>query len=65
MRKSANVQLGDVIIDLDGNRSNMHMRQCHSFLNLNRDWGETIKLTALRNGRPVTLSDATSNRPAA
>ena len=49
------MRVGDVVVELDGNRSNMNMRQCHAHLHLNRDWGDKIKLIAVRDRKQVEL----------
>ena len=54
--KAAKVKLGDIIIDLDGHRADMNMRQFHGYLQVHRNWGDTIRLEALREGNPIELT---------
>ena len=61
--KAAKIKLGDIVTDLDGFRENMTMRQCHSKLNLHRNWGDEITLTALRGGKPVELKMTLPSEP--
>jgi|GEM_PF-821912 len=61
--KASKVKVGDIITDLDGHRENMNMRQFHAFLNLNRKWGDKIKLTGVRKGNPIELKMALPSEP--
>ena len=53
--KAARVKLQDVITDLDGYKQNMNMRQFHAHLQMHRNWGDEIKLVAMRGGKQVEL----------
>lgn len=53
--QQAGIRNGDVVIELDGLRHDMSIRQLHAHLHLNRDWGETVSVTVLRAGRSVPL----------
>ena len=61
--KAAKVRNGDFVVDLDGHRKNMNMRQFHGFLHLNRNWGDKIKLTAVRGGKEIELDMRLPSEP--
>lgn len=53
--QQAGIRNGDVVIELDGLRHDMTIRQLHAHLHLNRNWGDTVTATVLRQGQPVRL----------
>lgn len=54
--RAAGLKLGDYLISIDGQKSNMNARQVHTHLNLNKDWGDTIELVVRRDGKDLTLT---------
>ncbi|GBD36160.1 hypothetical protein HRbin36_01281 [bacterium HR36] len=53
--QQAGIRNGDIVVEIDGQRQDMTIRQLHAYLHLNRSWGETVTATVLRNGQPVHL----------
>ena len=56
---------GDVVVELDGVRKDLAIRQLHAHLQLHRDYGDTIRLTVLRGGtrQELTLTLPTAPPP--
>lgn len=53
--KKAGVKNGDVVVELDGVSTTQTIRQLQTYLQLNRDFGDEVELTVLRQGRRRTL----------
>ena len=54
--KQADLRLGDVITSIDGQKNDMTIRQLQAYLHLNHDWGDSITLVRVRNGKEKKLS---------
>ena len=54
--KAAGVRVNDVILSLDGIRRDMNIQQLHAHSMLNRNWGDTINVEVLRNGKKQNLT---------
>ncbi len=61
--RASGVKLNDFVVALDGNKSDMNMRQAHAHLQLNRDWGDEIDFTVRRGGKDVNLKMKFPNKP--
>ncbi|MCS7015719.1 MAG: PDZ domain-containing protein [Gemmatales bacterium] len=53
--QQAGIRNGDVVIELDGLREDMTIRQLHAHLHLNRQWGDTVTVTVLRQHQRIPL----------
>jgi len=54
--KKAGVKHGDIVTSIDGQSEKMSIKQLQTYLQMNKEWGETVKLTVLRKRRPVELT---------
>lgn len=54
--KKAGVRNGDIVVEFDGMNSPMGIRQLQTHLQMNRNFGESVKLKVLRGGRPRELT---------
>ena len=54
--KRAGVKNGDIVVEVDGLKTNSTMRQIHAKLQLGREWGETIQVNVIRKGKPMELT---------
>jgi predicted metalloprotease with PDZ domain len=62
--REAELKSGDVVIALDGDRTQRNMRQFHAYCQLERDYGDRVPITILRDGREVQLTLPLRDRPA-
>ncbi len=53
--KRAGVRNGDVVVSLDGESSDMTIRQLQTHLQLSREFGDSVDVTVLRGGKRRTL----------
>jgi len=53
--RKAGLRTGDVIVEWDGGRSDMTINQLHAHLNLNRNYGDTVDVVVMRDGREHKL----------
>lgn len=53
--KAAGIKNGDVVVEFDGLKKQMTIRQLQTHLQLNHDYGDAVKLTVNRKGRNVEL----------
>jgi hypothetical protein len=53
--RKAGLSNGDVIVEWDGKRTDMTINQLHAHLNLNRNYGESVDVVVLRDGRERKL----------
>jgi S1-C subfamily serine protease len=53
--RQAGVRNGDVVVEIDGVRRDMTIRQLHAHLQLHRDFGDAISLAVLRDGKRQEL----------
>ena len=63
--KRIGLKLNDVVISVDGQSSDMSMRQFHAYLHLNRNWGEKVPLVIVRDGKKLNLTMQLPRKPAA
>lgn len=54
--KKAGVRNGDILIDLDGIKTKKTIRQLQTHLQLNRNFGDLVKLTVIRQGQRKELT---------
>src|SRR5262245_35378335 len=54
--RQAGVRNGDVVVEIDGVRKDLTIRQLHGHLQLHRDYGDTITLAVLRDGKRQELT---------
>lgn len=54
--KATGVRNGDTIIEFDGQTHSMGPRQLHLYLQLNRNWGDTVPFVVMRGNKRVKLS---------
>lgn len=54
--KDSGLRLGDVLVSIDGQTSNMTTRQLQAYLHLNRNWGDKVELVVRRDGKELNLS---------
>ncbi len=56
---------GDIIISFDGQRRDWRINQIHAHLNLNREYGDSVPLVVLRDGKeqPLTMKLPSSPPP--
>lgn len=59
--RDAGIKHGDIVIEIDGRKNDMHIKQLQTYLQMKKNWGDTVALTVLRGKRQVTL---TMNLPA-
>ncbi len=61
--KQAGIQQGDIVIMIDGVSDDMHIRQLQSYLQMKKNWGETIGIMVLRQQQPVELTMKLPDEP--
>lgn len=54
--RQAGVRTGDVVLEIDGVRRDLTIRQLHAHLHLHRDYGDVIRLVVLRGGKEQELT---------
>ncbi len=54
--KKAGIKLKDVIVELDGIRRDLTIRQLHAYLQLDKDYGDTIPVVVRRGDRKLSLT---------
>jgi predicted metalloprotease with PDZ domain len=54
--RQAGLKNGDVVVSLDGQHHDWRINQLHAHLNLHRDYGDTVPLVVLRDGKEQALS---------
>jgi predicted metalloprotease with PDZ domain len=52
----AGVKVGDVVVELDGLRPDLTIRQVHAHLHLHRNYGDNVPLTVVRDGKEHQLT---------
>ncbi len=62
--RAAGMKLGDYVVSIDGKTTNMNVRQIHAYLQLQRDWGDTVPVIVMRDGRQVELALRLPSAPA-
>jgi predicted metalloprotease with PDZ domain len=61
--RAAGIKLGDYVVSIDGKTTNMNVRQIHTHLHLQRDWGDTVPVIVIRDGQQVELALHLPRRP--
>ena len=56
--RDAGIRRGDIVTSIDGQQSDMTIRQLQAYLHLNRDWGDKIQLEVSRGGKTRKLTMA-------
>lgn len=51
--RKAGIRNGDIIVEIDGQTTNMIAREIHAHLQMNREWGETVDVKLRRGDRVV------------
>ncbi len=54
--KESGLRNGDYVVAIDGQKTNMTIRQLQAYLHLNRNWGDKIDLVVCRDGKDVKLT---------
>ena len=54
--RQAGIKNGDVVVAIDGQESDMTIRQLQAYLHLNRNWGDKIPLVIRRGGKELKLT---------
>lgn len=54
--RQAGLKNGDVVVAIDGRSSDLSIKQLQTYLQMNRNWGDTIPILVIRNGKRVELS---------
>lgn len=54
--RRAGVKVGDVVVEFDGLKRDMRINELHAHLHLNRNYGDQISLSVLRDGKRESLS---------
>ena len=54
--KKAGIKHGDVITSIDGKSNKMGIKQLQTYLQMNKEWGEEVKLVVIRKRRPIRLT---------
>jgi hypothetical protein len=62
--KEAGLQLGDVLVEVDGSRRPRTIRQVHTHCQMNHDYGDKLPLVVRRGDREVKLTLELPKRPA-
>jgi hypothetical protein len=60
----AGLKVNDVIIEFDGKRQPMTVRQLHTYCQMNHEYGDEIPITILREGKEVKLTLEMPDKPA-
>jgi predicted metalloprotease with PDZ domain len=53
--KKAGVRNGDVVVAIDGLSSEMGIKQLQTYLQMNKNWGDTVPVQIIRNGKRAEL----------
>lgn len=61
--KEAGVRVGDVVVELDGITSKKTIKQLQTHLQMNKDFGDTVKLTVLRKGKKQPMAISLPDKP--
>ncbi len=61
--KQAGLKVGDTVIGLDGRRDDWRINQLHGHLNLNRNYGDSVPLVVMREGKELTLTMTLPSSP--
>ena len=61
--REAGIKNGDFILSVDGYKADMTIRQFQSWLHLNRNWGDKIKVVVRRGGKDVELTFQFPDKP--
>src|SRR5262249_48772438 len=62
--KMAGLQIGDVLVEVDGSRRPRTIRQLHTHCQMNHDYGDKLPLVVRRGDREVRLTLELPARPA-
>ena len=62
--RQAGLKIGDVVVAIDGKRTDMNVRQLHARLQLYRDWGDTVPIVVRRGGKRLELKLRLPSQPA-
>ena len=61
--RGAGLKLNDYIVSIDGQTKNMRINELHSYLHLNKNWGDTIELVVRRGGKDIKMSMTFPDEP--
>jgi len=61
--KQAGIRNGDYVISIDGQKTDMTIRQLQAYLHLNRNWGDKIDLIIRRGGKDLNVSMQFPDKP--
>ena len=54
--KKAGIKHGDVVTSIDGKSNKMSIKQLQTYLQMNKEWGEVVKLVVIRKRKPKRLT---------
>ena len=54
--RKAGIKHGDIVVSIDGLNSDMGIKQLQTYLQMNKDWGETVPILVIRKGKRIELS---------
>ena len=54
--REAKLRNGDIIVSIDGKTDDFGIKQLQTYLQMNRNWGDSVVFKVLRNGKPVSLT---------
>ena len=53
--KQAKLKRGDVVLAIDGQTNAMGIKQLQTYLQMKKEWGDTVEIVVLRKGKRVSL----------
>lgn len=54
--RQAGVKHGDIVTMVDGKTEDMHIKQLQTYLQMNKDWGDSVEIRVIRKTKPVELT---------
>ena len=54
--RQAGVKHGDIVTVVDGKTEDMHIKQLQTYLQMNKDWGDSVEIRVIRKTKPVELT---------
>jgi S1-C subfamily serine protease len=61
--REAGLKLNDYILSIDGQKTDMTIRQLQAYLHLNKDWGDTIALVVRRGDKDLKMTMTFPDKP--
>lgn len=54
--RQAGIKHGDIVTEIDGKSHDMHIKQLQTYLQMKKNWGDTVGITVLRKQKRVELT---------